>query len=207
MIVVSESCRCVPHQKHKTFLGTKSICHPLLQSSIEAMRPQISDSTLVLLLRQCYRTPRCQNAQLPRIKSHLRAFSSTTRVQSSHGERTSFKQVEEEWRKDDSVYLRQGRTNGGAKRIPDEKPLSNSNANIAVLGSGVTGLTTAYYLTQFAPNMKVTIYEGSDRLGGWLQSKHIDVRGGQVVFEQGPRTLRPISPAGLVTLNLVWPCY
>jgi oxygen-dependent protoporphyrinogen oxidase len=185
----------------------KFICHTLLQSSIEAMRPQISDSALVLLLRQCYRTPRCQNAQLPRIRSHLRAFSSTTRVQSSHGERTSFKQVEEEWSKEDSVHIRQGQTNGDAKRIPDGKLQSKPDANIAVLGSGVTGLATAYYLTQFAPHLKVTIYEGSDRLGGWLQTKHIDVKGGQVVFEQGPRTLRPISPAGLVTLNLVGSYY
>ncbi|PQE14262.1 protoporphyrinogen oxidase protein [Rutstroemia sp. NJR-2017a BVV2] len=166
-----------------------------------SMRPRLSESALVLLLRQCYRTPRCQNAQLPRIRSHLKAFSSTTRVQSSHGERTSSKKVEKEGSKRGSVSLRQNRANGAAKH--DAQWLSKPDANIAVLGSGITGLATAYYLTQFAPDLKVTLYEGSDRLGGWMQSKQIDLKDGQVVFEQGPRTLRPLSPAGLVTLNLI----
>jgi oxygen-dependent protoporphyrinogen oxidase len=169
------------------------------------MRPRLSESALVLLLRQCYRTPRCQHAQLPRIRSHLKAFSSTTRVQASHGERTSSKHVEKEGRKRGSASLHQNKTNGTAKRIPDAQWLSKPDANIAVLGSGITGLATAYYLTQFAPDVKITLYEGSDRLGGWMQSKHVEVKGGTVVFEQGPRTLLPFSPAGLVTLNLVRP--
>ncbi|PQE29244.1 protoporphyrinogen oxidase protein [Rutstroemia sp. NJR-2017a BBW] len=167
------------------------------------MRPRLSESALVLLLRQCYRTPRCQNAQLPRIRSHLKAFSSTTRVQASHGERTSSKQVEKEGSKRGSVSLHQNKANGTAKRVPNPQWLSKPNADIAILGSGITGLATAYYLTQFAPDVKVTIYEGSDRLGGWMQSKQIDVKGGQVVFEQGPRTLRPSNPPGLVTVNLI----
>ena len=75
--------------------------------------------------------------------------------------------------------------------------------NVAVLGGGITGLASAYYLTQQLPNAQVTLFEGSSRLGGWLHSKQIDVGNGKVVFEQGPRTLRPSRPNGWVTLDLV----
>ncbi|KAM3076996.1 oxygen-dependent protoporphyrinogen oxidase [Clarireedia jacksonii] len=167
------------------------------------MRPQVSESALVILLRQCYRTPRCQNAQSPRIRLPLRAFSSSTRIQSSYGKPTSVKQVGEEYIKSEPVYIRKHKTNGDEKHINDRKSLAKPDTNIAVLGGGITGLATAFYLTQFLPEQKVTIYEGSDRLGGWLRSKHINVDGGQIVFEQGPRTLRPMSTAGLVTLNLI----
>jgi hypothetical protein len=75
--------------------------------------------------------------------------------------------------------------------------------NIAILGSGITGLTTAYYLSQ-APNApKITIYESSPRVGGWLNSKYVDVPGGQVLFEQGPRSLRPGIPRGAHAAALV----
>jgi protoporphyrinogen oxidase len=54
----------------------------------------------------------------------------------------------------------------------------------------------AFYLSQELPDAKITLYEGSPRLGGWLQSRRIDVGNGEVVFEQGPRTLRPATPSG-----------
>ena len=75
--------------------------------------------------------------------------------------------------------------------------------DIAVLGGGITGLASAFYLSEALPNAKVTLYEGSSRLGGWLHSTSIDVGNGNVVFEQGPRTLRPNVPNGIVTLDLV----
>lgn len=75
--------------------------------------------------------------------------------------------------------------------------------DVAVLGGGITGLASAFYLSQELPDAKITLYEGSPRLGGWLHSKHIDVGNGQVVFEQGPRTLRPKTPSGFLTLDLV----
>ncbi|MCJ1363404.1 oxygen-dependent protoporphyrinogen oxidase [Acarospora aff. strigata] len=71
--------------------------------------------------------------------------------------------------------------------------------DVAVLGGGITGLTSAYYLSQELPDAKITLYEANSRLGGWLESRHID----QVVFEQGPRTLRPTMPNGYLTLDLV----
>jgi NADPH-dependent 2,4-dienoyl-CoA reductase/sulfur reductase-like enzyme len=75
--------------------------------------------------------------------------------------------------------------------------------NVAVLGGGISGLASAFYLSEKLPNAKITIYEASPRLGGWLQSQSVDVGTGKIVFEQGPRTLRPSVPNGMATLDLV----
>lgn len=77
----------------------------------------------------------------------------------------------------------------------------------AVIGGGITGLTTAFRLAKDPDCTKVTLYEKSSRLGGWLQSETVDVDGGQVVFEYGPRTLRTAMPAFLPTLDLVRMCW
>lgn len=76
--------------------------------------------------------------------------------------------------------------------------------SIAVLGGGITGLATAYFLSRDLPNAKITLFEASSRLGGWLHSRSVDVGSGSVIFEQGPRNLRPTMPNGFLTLDLVW---
>ena len=81
-----------------------------------------------------------------------------------------------------------------ATQVNDEA----KNARIAVLGGGLTGLTTAYYLAkQLPPTAKITLYKGSDRLGGWIRTeKHpVDIEGkqGVVSFERGPRSLTSLS--------------
>ncbi|EGP86679.1 uncharacterized protein MYCGRDRAFT_43963 [Zymoseptoria tritici IPO323] len=63
--------------------------------------------------------------------------------------------------------------------------------DVAVLGGGITGLAAAHYVTREHPRAKVTLYEASDRVGGWVSSKRADVHDGTVLFEGGPRTLRP----------------
>ncbi|QUC18413.1 uncharacterized protein UV8b_02654 [Ustilaginoidea virens] len=68
------------------------------------------------------------------------------------------------------------------------------NGRIAVVGGGLTGLTTAYYLAKQLPSTaNITLYEASDRLGGWIQTDRVpvDVHGvkGTVSFERGPRTM------------------
>lgn len=74
----------------------------------------------------------------------------------------------------------------------------------AVIGGGITGLTAAYRLSQDPLCSKITLYEKAPRVGGWLESETINVDGGHVVFEYGPRTLR-LSPSSLPLLDLVWP--
>ena len=73
---------------------------------------------------------------------------------------------------------------------------------IAVLGGGITGLASAYYISKEFPRARITIYEAGPRLGGWLQSTHVEVPGGRVLFEHGPRTLRT-GLGSLVTSHLV----
>jgi len=116
------------------------------------------ENILEVLLKQCYRTPRCQSVR------------------------------------------RRRRYSTGPLSVKEDHEVKD----VAVLGGGITGLASAFYLSQELPNAKITLYEGSHRLGGWLHTKYIDVGNGQVVFEQGPRTLRPSMPNGFVTLDLVW---
>jgi oxygen-dependent protoporphyrinogen oxidase len=67
---------------------------------------------------------------------------------------------------------------------------------VAIIGGGLTGLTSAYYLAaKYLPESKIAIYEGSDRVGGWIrsESKEVDVNGQKqtVMFERGPRAMSP----------------
>lgn len=81
--------------------------------------------------------------------------------------------------------------------------------HIAVLGGGISGLSTAWYLAKTAPsNVKITLIEGTKRTGGWLYSDRVaDPQypngKGSVLLERGPRSLRPQGVSGLNTLEMV----
>lgn len=75
--------------------------------------------------------------------------------------------------------------------------------NVAVLGGGISGLASAYFLSRRLPRAKVTLFERSSRLGGWLQSEKVDVSNGKILLEQGPRSIRPNTLGAKVTLGLV----
>ncbi|KAL2757642.1 hypothetical protein ACRALDRAFT_1060971 [Sodiomyces alcalophilus JCM 7366] len=67
--------------------------------------------------------------------------------------------------------------------------------NIAVIGGGITGLSTVHHLAKFAPKgTSITLYEGTNRLGGWLDTQKVEFsHNGEdklIQFERGPRTLR-----------------
>ncbi|KAL2810812.1 hypothetical protein BJX63DRAFT_433907 [Aspergillus granulosus] len=90
------------------------------------------------------------------------------------------------------------------RNVPRRSAHTNSEPfDAAVIGAGITGLTTAYRLSRRPDCSKVTLYEKSSRVGGWLDSEVIDVEGGQIVFEYGPRTLRAVAPACLPLLDLL----
>ena len=76
---------------------------------------------------------------------------------------------------------------------------------VAILGGGITGLAAAHFLSKASPNTRITLFEGEKRLGGWLHSQMIETANGKVIFEKGPRTLRPSVPNGILTLDLVCP--
>ncbi|KAI8938448.1 hypothetical protein NX059_004340 [Plenodomus lindquistii] len=63
--------------------------------------------------------------------------------------------------------------------------------SIAVFGGGIAGLSSAYFIGKEFPQAKITVFEGGQQLGGWIRTQRIDLGGSEdVVFEQGPRTLR-----------------
>ena len=77
----------------------------------------------------------------------------------------------------------------------------------AIIGGGITGLSSAFYLSRRFPKTQIVLIEASSRTGGWIRSRRVNVKDGsgneaQVVLEAGPRTLRPNNPA---VLELVSP--
>jgi len=61
---------------------------------------------------------------------------------------------------------------------------------IAIIGGGITGLATAYYLLKAQPECSVTIFEATDRLGGKIKTT---VKDG-VVIEEGPDAISSRRP-------------
>ena len=81
---------------------------------------------------------------------------------------------------------------------------THQNFDVGILGGGITGLVSAYWLSKISPTAKITLYEASPRLGGWLNTQRVKIPDhGEVLFEQGPRSLRPTLPNGALTLLLV----
>eukprot|EP01135_Chromosphaera_perkinsii_P000303 Nk52_evm72s62 gene=Nk52_evmTU72s62 len=64
-----------------------------------------------------------------------------------------------------------------------------SSFRVAVIGGGIAGLSTAWYLCRKLPGAKVHLFEKSNHLGGWIKSD-TDKEGNGFLFEQGPRTIR-----------------
>ncbi|XMA19393.1 hypothetical protein WAI453_012184 [Rhynchosporium graminicola] len=191
------------------------------------MAPQLPEHVVVTLLRRCYLTPNCQASRLRRHSLcidyaralhttrpstrplHRQAARAGTLIRSSSKltEATDVRQLSTQTKpskkkltstEDKQLWAAKtaAAQNGGRGRKAEA-------ARIAVLGGGITGLASAHYLVRENPNAKITIYEESARLGGWLRSDYMDVDGESVLFESGPRTLRPSTPAALVTLELV----
>ncbi|CAG8624720.1 12414_t:CDS:2 [Racocetra fulgida] len=73
--------------------------------------------------------------------------------------------------------------------------------NFVILGGGISGLTAAWYLARNAPSsIKITLLEASDRFGGWIRSTRVGEE--RILFEQGPRTLRPSGLGAGVILDM-----
>ncbi|KAJ1024819.1 hypothetical protein NDA16_002859 [Ustilago loliicola] len=89
---------------------------------------------------------------------------------------------------------------------------NNDKKRIAVLGGGISGLTSAYRLAQQLPKDRydVILFEHQDRLGGWIQSERIALPANDAasssttaLIEKGPRSIRPAGYSGLMMLELV----
>lgn len=90
----------------------------------------------------------------------------------------------------------------------------NMSSSVAILGGGISGLSAAYYLSKASPKTKILLIEGSKRVGGWIRSQRVppgyhsspptlpsDLN--NVLFEAGPRSLRPVGPGGAAILSMV----
>ncbi|GLB43263.1 putative catalyzes the 6-electron oxidation of protoporphyrinogen-IX to form protoporphyrin-IX [Lyophyllum shimeji] len=83
--------------------------------------------------------------------------------------------------------------------------------HIAILGGGLTGLSSAFHLSRRFPNARITLLEKQNRLGGWVRSEQIRLGSdgdpnsnpAALTVEAGPRTLRPASKSVLELINLL----
>ncbi|NOX16454.1 MAG: protoporphyrinogen oxidase [Epsilonproteobacteria bacterium] len=77
---------------------------------------------------------------------------------------------------------------------------------IAIVGGGISGLTTAFYIKQEKPDVKITLFEKQSSLGGKMMTKNID----GFLFEEGsngflsnkPDTLELVKESGSEELLL-----
>lgn len=77
---------------------------------------------------------------------------------------------------------------------------------IAVLGGGISGLTSAYRLAQQLPSDRydIVLLEHQKYLGGWIQSERIALPSSDTaLIEKGPRSIRPAGYSGLIMLDLI----
>ncbi|KAI8645817.1 hypothetical protein BD408DRAFT_360758 [Parasitella parasitica] len=88
-----------------------------------------------------------------------------------------------------------------------------ANRSVAILGGGISGLSAAYYLSKYSPKTKILLVEGSKRVGGWIRSQRVSpgfhasipsAKAGtdSVLFEVGPRSLRPVGAGGAAILGM-----
>ncbi|KAI0461572.1 hypothetical protein LJB42_000871 [Komagataella kurtzmanii] len=73
------------------------------------------------------------------------------------------------------------------------------NSSIAVLGSGISGLTFSFFLNRLRPDVNIHIFEKSKQVGGWIRSEEHKT----FHFEKGPRTLRGTNTGTLMLLDLL----
>lgn len=77
--------------------------------------------------------------------------------------------------------------------------MKNTFCRIAILGGGISGLTTAWFLKQLlGARVQLTIIEKNQRPGGWIHT--LQTQG--FLFEQGPRSCRT-NGTGQETLELI----
>ncbi len=64
---------------------------------------------------------------------------------------------------------------------------------VAVIGGGIAGLAAAWRLSQLAPDLPVTVFEASNRLGGKVLTERVD----GFTVEGGPDSFLSVKPRGV----------
>jgi oxygen-dependent protoporphyrinogen oxidase len=71
--------------------------------------------------------------------------------------------------------------------------MSQGNQRVAVVGGGISGLAAAHRLAALDTSVEITIFEASDRLGGVLQTEHVE----GFCLELGPDSMLSRLPWGV----------
>lgn len=87
--------------------------------------------------------------------------------------------------------------------------------SLTIIGGGLSGLSAAFFFLKalnpaIRSNVKVTVLEKNDRVGGWCKSVSINptpttTTQDSIIFETGPRSIRPVGLSGWLTINMVCP--
>lgn len=86
------------------------------------------------------------------------------------------------------------------------------NSRVSVIGGGISGLSFAYFLGKLRPDIKITIYEKDNRVGGYINTCQANEKTENdtglhdklsLKMEKGPRTLRGISSGTLMIIDLL----
>lgn len=85
---------------------------------------------------------------------------------------------------------------------------NRDDRTIAIIGGGLGGLSTAHFvLKSLSPaaraRTRICIVERQAQTGGWCRTERFDIHGKPVVFETGPRSLRPVGLSGWLTIQMV----
>ncbi len=75
------------------------------------------------------------------------------------------------------------------------------NSNIAVIGAGISGLSFVYFLSKLRPDLHFTIYEQSNRIGGYINTEEHRFKGELINLDKGPRTLRGASDGTTIIVD------
>jgi oxygen-dependent protoporphyrinogen oxidase len=72
------------------------------------------------------------------------------------------------------------------------------SSHVAIIGGGISGLSSAFYLKLLRPDIHVTIFDKESRWGGWIRTERL----GETIFEAGPHSLRSSGKEGVTALEL-----
>lgn len=74
---------------------------------------------------------------------------------------------------------------------------------LVIIGGGISGLSTAWFIARSRPDIKIELVEASDRFGGCMNSETVKFNDEETVFEYGPRTLLPRNPGTLIAAQMI----
>ena len=186
----------------------------------------LSSAPQVGVERRCQRlggerNSRGEEPSSPRTASPT-AYSSTAGVQDMHGRlvrarRSWLPSSPSSWLPTSAPRLAPRRLRVTTQTRADNAPETDRTTTLAIVGAGLSGLSTAHhYLRQLSPglrsNTRIVVLDKQERVGGWCRAvrvrdddAHSKDGNNLLVFETGPRSIRPVGLSGWLTLQMASP--